>query len=242
MLTVGINENVVLTGAAVNDKGVLSITLDHAENVGKEKSNVFDAMQTAGVTEDAKGFPLNIFPFKFPDGPKNETKTIDEKVQMVSDDMLKTKNQLDQLLQQYKVLDDIKWDVYYGTGIDGKNYRERFQDNDALAKVFANLAKQFIEMSTPFWSKPEFKLRVKLIRQSKDKHFATIPGRFLNDNPWVELMDIPAAQSKVKFTPWEKNNGYDNGAPVQRSATDLPPGEAVSSDNGTPVASVFGAR
>lgn len=241
MIGVGINERVVLTSAAINEKGYLTLTLDYAENVGKVKSNVFDAMTTAGVNEDPKGFELNIFPFKVPSGPKNETKTVDEKIEMVSDDMKKTKNQLDQLLQQYLTLDNIKWDAYYNTGITGENYRERFQDNDALLKVANNLFNQFITMSKPFWSNPVHQLRVKLIRQSKDKHFATIPGKFLQDNPWVELMDVPKEQSKVKFTKWEIDNGYADGTPVAKANTDLPPA-SVAADNGAAVGNVFGQR
>lgn len=242
LIGVGINENVILTGAKIEDKGALILTFDNVENVGKTKANVFDAMQSATVEQDVKGFDIRIFPFKFPDGQKNETKTIDEKIEMLSDDMTKTKNQLTQLLEQYLTSENIKWDPYYNTGITGENYRDRFQDNDALLKVFNNVASQFIKMVEPFLGKPEHKLRIKLIRQSAVKHFATIPGRFLKDNPWVDMMEVPSKDSKVKFTKWEIDNGYDNGTPVPKAAADntMAPPETAPSEAVT--TNVFGQR
>lgn len=239
MIGIGINENVVLIGATVGDKGLLVITFEEAEKLSKPKLDVFDALSSASVEEDSKGFSINIFPFKTPDGPKNETKTIDEKVEMVSDDMKKVKNQLTQILEQYLTTDNIKWEPYQGTGIDKDNYRTKFMDNDSLSSVFENYSKQFRAMVTPFLGNTAYKLRLKLARQSKLKHWATLPGRYIQDNPFVELMDIPKAQSKVAFTKWEKDNGFDDGTPVPKTTADVLPGEAAGA---VATESVFGQR
>lgn len=242
MIGVGINNNVVVIGAKTDDKGRLVITLEEAANVGKEKLDVFDKLSSASVDQESNGFNLNIFPFKKPSGPKNETKTTDELIEMVSDDMGKVKNQLHQLLEQYMVSDDIKWDPYQGTGITKENYRTKFLEDDALASVFANYSRQFCAMIQPFLGNPVYKLRVKLIRQSKDKHYASVPGRFLKDNPWVDLMEVPEANSKVKFTAWEIGAGLNDGTPVSRATADatanMEPAAAVTSD----AAGVFGNR
>lgn len=228
MIGVGINENVILTKAVLDEKGRLVLTMDYADNVGRVKQDVFDALQSAQVVDDAKGFALNIFPFKFPDGPKNEAKTVDEKVEMLTADMLKVKDQLSQLLEQYMTTAEITWLPYQGTGVDKTNYRERLQSNETLTDVFNNYAKQFITFVTPFLGNPQYKLRVKLLRQSKEKHFASIPGKFLETSPWVDSMEIPTASSKVLFTKWEKANKLDDGTPVQRADADLPDAAAAT--------------
>ena len=83
-----------------------------------------------------------------------------------------------------------------------------------------NYFTQFINMITPFLDRKEFAMRVKLVRQSRDKAFDTIPDRFLDENPWCELMDVPEANSRVKFTKWETDNGFDSSAPPSKADTD----------------------
>lgn len=225
MIGVGISENVILTKAGLNDKGTLVLTFDEKATLDTPK-NVFESLQTAKVENDGStSRDLLIFSFKVPTGPRNADKTVDELIEMSSDDMSKVKNQLTQLLELYLTADKIIWNPYAGTGIDKDNYRERFQDDDALAKVFENYATQFISMVTPFLGNTAYAIRMKLVRQSKDKHFASIPGKFLADNPWVELMEVPTA--RVQFSKWEIANGLNDGTPVAKPAAgdDLPPAE-----------------
>ena len=80
-------------------------------------------------------------------------------------------------------------------------------------------------------------LRAKFLRQSKDKHYPTLPKPYGNDfvsEPWIELDSIPAEQAKVYFTNFDKNikkdengkivkrkeDGYDrsNGEPLKKAA------------------------
>lgn len=218
MIGVGINENVVLMKADVTDKGALQLTFDEAASL-EDKPSVFDSLQTAKVENNGStSRSLLLFPFKRPTGARNDGKTDDELIEMTSDDMAKVKNQLTQLLEIYMTADKISWDPYQGTGITKDNYRVQFQDDDSLSKVFGNYAAQFLSMIEPFLGNLVYKLRIKLVRQSKDKHFATIPGKFLADNPWVELMDVPAP--RVLFTKWEKDNKLDDGTPVAKPDTD----------------------
>lgn len=239
MIGVGINENVVLIGATVTDKGALSLSFDEEQNLKGDAFDVFDATMSAKVENIGKTeFTVNLFPFKVPSGPKNESKTDGEKLAMVLDDVSKVKNQLHQLLEQYLTNDNITWDPYRGTGVDKTNYQTAILDDSKLALIFENFAKDFIRMATPFFKDANYKLRVKLIRQSKEKHYATIPGKFLLENPWVELMDLPKENSRLAFTKWEKDNGYDNGTPVPKAAADLPEGPAAT----TAVANPFGNR
>lgn len=225
MIGIGINENVMLAKADTSEKGALQLYFETA----KEKVSVFESLQTAKVEND-DSTRLMMFPFKWPTGPRNVDKTVDELLEMVSDDMKKVKNQLTQLLEQYLIEADIKWDPYVGTGISNENYRELFQQDESLAKIFDNYAEQFISMITPFLGNPAYKLRVKLVRQSKDKHFATIPGKFLADNPWVELMEVPVP--KVLFTKWEIDNKLNDSTPIAKpdaieGGEDIPEGKSA---------------
>lgn len=237
---VGINENVILTKADVNEKGSLELTFDEAAIVDKPKASVFDSLQTAKVENDGDtSRTLLLFPFKKPTGVRNEGKTEDELIEMVSDDMKRVKNQLTQLLQIYLTEDKITWDPFAGTGVTNENYREMFLNDDALSRIFKNYAEQFIAMVTPFLGDTKYKLRVKLVRQSTDKHFATIPGRFLLDRPWVESMDIPAEQAKVKFSEWEISQKMNDPTPTAK-----PRGEGSGGEEQVPEAKTnpFGTR
>jgi len=102
-----------------------------------------------------------------------------------------------------------------------------------LAKVFENYATQFTSMITPFVGNTAYKLRLKLVRQSKDKHFATLPGKYLSDSPMVELMEVPVP--KVKFTKWELDNKLNDGTPVAKpdASSEVAPQEGDKNVFGT---------
>lgn len=217
MIGIGINKDVILTGVSQDaDKGMLTLVFDEAQNLGKEV-DLFAQMESAKVENTGStGTKINIFPFKKPSGPKNENKTVDELLKMISDDMNKTRVQLNQLLQQFLTEADIKWDVWAKTGVTDTNYREKWLEDDALRAIFDNYAQQFIQMITPFLGNTAYKLRLKLARQSAEKNFPTLPGRYLADNPFVDLMDVPDDATKVKFTKWEIDNKYNDSTPVAK--------------------------
>lgn len=248
MIGVGINKDVIVTNAVFSNepgKARLAITFDYADKAKPKdavKLSPFDQLNTAKVEDEgSSGTTINFFPFKVPTGPKNETKTEDEKIEMVNADMVKMKNQLTQLLEQYLKTEDIKWDSLYNTGITADNYRSAFLDNDQLAKIFMNYSTQFIAMITPFMNDPVYKLRLKLVRQSKEKHYATIPSKFLSDRPYVDLMQVPDEHTKVKFSDWEISNGLNDGKPIQQSQADGGPAAEAAATTGTP-GNVFGNR
>lgn len=219
MIAIGINQGVVLATAKISDKGSLELHLVEAKTIGEKKS-IFEEANSAKVSSDTKTTQLLIFPFKKPTGTRNDGKTDDELIEMISQDMAQTKNKLTQLLEQYLKSDDIKWDAYKQTGVTAENHRKLLLQNDTLESVFHNYATQFIDMATPFFNKPEFALRMKLVRQSAEKNYMTIPSRYLDEMPWVELMDVPEKNSRVKFSQWEIDNGYNSSAAVSKKDTD----------------------
>lgn len=222
MIGVGINENVVITKSVMNDKKRLVIGLNYAgENVAKGPRNYFDESLTAGVESDSNGLELQIL------GPlvsKKDEHTKEKKLDMLSDDFKKLKNQLTAMLLQFMPLDKIdimSADIQYaGTGITAQTFADLALDQDKVNRRYENICARFITLISPFLNNAEYALRFKLLRQSKDKHYATIPSRYVQDQPFVELMSVPKETSAVKFSDWEKQQGLDSAAPVSTAAAE----------------------
>ena len=220
---VGINENVVIKSAVINDKKRLELELVLAGKEGTAKKSVFDTLLTARTAEDSTfNFKLNVFGPLLPNKPDQ---TNEQKIQLVGADLTKLIKQLSQILEQYMTVDKIDLETmdvqFANTGItDGASFESRILDQDVLNRIYDNITSRFVALIAPYTGKDEFALRLKLIRQSKDKHYATIPGRFITDNPFVEPMEIPLENSRVKFTKWELDNGLDNGTPISTASAE----------------------
>jgi hypothetical protein len=112
-------------------------------------------------------------------------------------------------------------------------------DETTFMKVFDNMANEFITLMTPFVGDASLRSRLKLQRQNKEKHFATLPKSFLSERPMYESMEIPKDKSKIAFSKWEKDNGLDDGTPASKDAAADKPSEATPT--GDPEA-IFGQR
>ncbi len=219
----GIHKNVVLQKVVINKDGRLALSLrDKEEAQQTEEEDPFAAGNAAEVIEKDNGNSIILWPFKTPDSlNKDKTQRTDkERGEIANRDVLTLKNQLTQILQQFLVKDDIKWDIYNGTGMTKEGFWEEIFNQQVLDVIYRNICEQFIGMVTPFLDKNEFALRFKLVRQSKDKHYARIPGMYISENPFVELMTIPDEQSRVKFTKYEKDQGLDSAEVVSRNTAD----------------------
>lgn len=240
MIGIGINNDVVLVRAVLNEKGTLEITFDELKTLTAPRASVFAESQSAKVTNDGKSsYSILLFSLKKPDGKRNEDKTDVEMLEMIGGDIKRVKNQLSHIIEQYWSLEGVEWDPYIQTGVTEENYAERYLDNTVLETMFHNYATQFISYVEPFFGKTEFPMRLKLLRQSKDKNFPTLPSRFLEDNPFLEPMDVPADRTRVKFTQYEKDNGLDSAAAVAK--TDADAKEQIA-DTPESKQSIFGQR
>ena len=224
MLTVGINENVVLKSAVINDKKRLELEFIEVEKIGVAKKSVFDTLLTARTAEEGNGLTmkLNILG---PLLPKKEELTAEKKIDMLGGDLTRLIKQLSQILEQYLTADKIDLDSmdvqFANTGItDSATFESRILDQDVLDRIYDNITRRFVELVTPFVNTSENAIRLKLIRQSKDKHYATLPSRFIADNPFIELMSVPKEQSRLKFTKYELEQGLDNGTPTSSAAAE----------------------
>lgn len=223
MLKVGIHENLVITKTTKNDQGTLVIGFKEAGEV-----DLIAAMNSSdSVSFDKNEQDLLIYPPKL-ENMQGETKTADVLMKDIAD----VRDPLNKILQQYKTKDSITWDIFAGTGLTaGDDFNKKLTTQGVIDKVYSNIVDQFIAQMAPFVGESGKKMRVLFIRQSKAKHYPRLRTKFLDSNPFIEPMVVPKAQSKVKFTKWETENGYANPEPVggqqQVSAEDAKQAESL---------------
>lgn len=235
-IQVGIHENVILSKVTISDKDRLTLflrSLDEAEEEQKEE-DPFAQMNAAEVIEKDSGSGIILWPFKTPDAKNRDQtdRTPREIGELANGDVTRLKNQLQQILEQYIVKDNIKWSVYDGASMTKDTYWEDIIAQSNLDILYRNLSEQFMAMIQPYLDKNEFPMRWKLVRQSTDKHFAKIPDRYIKDQPFIEPMDVPKEQSRVKWTAYEIKEKLNDPTPVSKAGADndtepTPEGENV---------------
>jgi hypothetical protein len=221
---VGIHENIILDKASLDDKGrlVLNLRLKDEQKQQEAPMSAFARMNAAEVIEEESDAGLILWTFKLPDD-KDKTgnvRTVEQKGELVSNDISRLKNQLQQILEQYMSKDKITWSIFDGCAIAEETYYQDLNSQPNLDMIYKNIVEQFIAHIQPFLGKDEYPVRWKLARQSKDKHYARIPDRYIKDNPFIETMEVPAKDSRVKWTPYEIKEGLNDGTPVTREAAD----------------------
>lgn len=234
MVSVGINENVILANAAVsteNDKTSLSLTFREKGNAATS-SNPFDQLAGDGVVDTGAGSGtiIRIWP---PLAPLKETKdgkskSAAEMSKEATDILGERKNSLIQILSCFTTSDKIKFNMF--AGMDGmitqENYEQKIIEEVVIKQCFLNIANQFVAQITPFLDKEDCAVRLLLVRQSKEKHYAQFRERFVRDNPFIESAIIPKDQSKLKFTKYELDKGLNDGTPVAQAQADSTQEEA----------------
>ena len=247
MIGVGINENVVLSKAdVITDADKISLGLSFREK-GEVKQTLDAFAQLAGDgavdTGNGLGTVIRMWPPLPPldDKKDGSKKSIAEKSKEAQDNLGEVKNILIQILSCYTTTDKIKFSMF--AGMDSVITRETLDvkiiDKDVIKSVFTNLANQFVAQVTPFLDKDDCAVRLLLVRQSKEKHYAAFRNRFINQNPIIELMAIPKESSKLKFTPYEIGQGLDQAGAVAKpdagGVTAAPANVATMFDEPAPV-------
>lgn len=222
-INVGINENLVIVGVSKNDKDTLNVKFQEAGEI-----DPIAALNGSGSTQFNKAerdIPLyrpSVTNFnKETDTPENILKKIAE-----------VKDPLDSILRQYTTTQNIKWDIFAGTGIVKENFNDKLTSQETLDKIYENIVEQFSRMMKPFISPDGKKMRVMLIRQSAAKHYPAFRKRFLESYPFIEPMDVPASASKLRFSEFEIKNKLNDGTPVGGAQT-------VPAEEKTDVATLF---
>ena len=213
MIKVGINENVVIKSVGIeSDKNRLFIELEEAGTV----QDLFAAQTATGyASEGGTSMKLNLLSILAP--KPDSQKTADQNITLVNGDVNRLRNQLTQILEQFMLQKDIDLGAvqYLGTGIvDTPSLKANILRQDVLDKIYSNLSRRFVELFNALGPVGQTPVRFKLIRQSKEKHYASIPSRFIADRPFIELASIPGTAAKVKFTEYEIKEGLADGTPV----------------------------
>lgn len=204
MIRVGVNEDVILSGAVKNDKGTLEISFREKGTEVKEKtakpelSLAAQLEESSDVTNNESSgeskfmlFPIDIT--KFGSDEVEEGSVILQRI-------IDFKNQLTHILKRYMPTTSIKWSLLAGTGVNAAD------DNDVLTKVrtegvtnmiYNNLVSQFIQQITPYINREDKPCRLFLVRRSAESHFGTFRRKFLDNQPFLESTEIPIKMSKM---------------------------------------------
>lgn len=265
MIKVGVTENVVLSSTAMlekNGSSWLAIGFKELGTEVKEKKQLSAAAMLSESSDDA-GDSSNETQFSIfaPNMKKFGEETIKDGADLLQE-LVYVKTQLHHILKRFTVETNIKWSPFLETSInvnDEKDLLAKLQIPAVFEKVYMNICKQFIEQSKKFLNLDNKACRILLVRQSKTKSFGTFRKRFLNDQPFLEAMDIPKENSKLmipvsangdktkfhdpidgflpRFTDYELKQGLDNPIRMEAEADKT---ETSSSETGS-VSALFSA-
>lgn len=131
----------------------------------------------------------------------------------ILNELLSRQTQLNHILAAYMTADKIKWELMKGVAVKGKaDLVAKISSGDVLAKINANLFTQFDAMLSPLTGVDSKSVVVKFLRKSKEKNFPRIADRKLDWNPFIAAEDDKALVAKIKFSDWEKKEGFDSNA------------------------------
>lgn len=199
MLNVGIHNNLVITKTTKNDKGSLVIGV---KQVGEVDALAAFNESGAGALEQ-KEQDFLIFPPRLQDG-KGATDTYKNLLNKIAE----VRDPLHSILLQYLKTNEIKWDVFAGTGLTNENMEAKLPNADVLNKVYNNIVDYFIKAMQPFVGENGKKMRMLLVRQSAAKHYPKLRTKFLDTYPFIEPMTVPV--SKLRYSAYEIKNGLNS--------------------------------
>jgi hypothetical protein len=232
---VGINEDVFISKIEqdLTSKAII-ISFAHKDDKVGTAVNYFEMLQADTIVEASNGTGIRLFA---PNEPKAD-KTEEQRIQFAAGDIAATRAIIEHIMQGYMPSDvaSAKNVVYENTGIDQNNFTQKIVQKPVLLAIHENLTRHFINGMKEFVGKPDLLFRLLLVRQSKDNPYPTFRKRYISDNPFWESMDVPADQSKVKFTSYELKEGLDSNAPAP-SKSDA---DKKQSNAPTSASSVFG--
>lgn len=219
MISVGIQENLEIVKAELNDKGTLVIGLKKSSGEGS-MLDMLASNETGSTGEQEQDY--FIWPFKIDEYTKTGTDIVKSAMNL--------KKALQHILEGYMAKDKVVWSPMAGMAINKDDIDGDMAIQSNITKLYTNIVGQFIEQIKPFLGKGHL-FRAKLVRQSKDKQFSSFPPRVndftdLDRNPIWETMDIKAEASNVKYSNYEL--GYRKG-----DAEGKPSGVDLSNPNAT---------
>lgn len=242
MIRIGITENVYVADVKVDDKNALLVSFDEIGKEDKPKvDNFFDNLSSDEVIEIERGTTIRVFP---PLPPKADNGRTEEKnVELLVSDLNKTKGIALHILKVFYTADDLRGQInmFESLPIDKDNFNQQIVKKEILEGAHKNICKAFARLMAPHIG-PNTPVRLLLVRQSVDKHYATFRNRYLDEQPFIESMEIPKEASKLKFSSYELEKGLDNDTPVKKPEGSTAAGVAGGAPTPAPLdaANVFG--
>lgn len=210
-LTVGINENVVLKSAVINDKGTLEITFGKKEQDLSEVATDDLLNDAAGIKPRGNDTRIMLWPFNA------EANGAAREVKHITSDVASLRDQLEHILQGYMTTVEAKLNPYDGLALTKDNINTEVVKQSVLDRMYKNLTTQFVAKVKGLASTDlEKEFRLLLVRSSATNHYGKLRSRFISDNPFWESTAIPATASKLKFTKYEIEKGLNSGEPVAK--------------------------
>ena len=205
MLTVGIHEGVKLgTEHAITQHG--SLQVHFVQGNSDTHASLMD--DDAQISEECKLFVPSIFLNDFnTQAPK--------KVGVLSKDIKKLRSYLSDILDKYMTKEKVNEylstpEILKGLGIDKDNMATELPKEGTLKAIYQKYSEGFIlACKENSLHESDRELRIKFVRQSKDKHFPTFTKYTFV--PWIEAMDMVSAEaSKIEFTSQEIAKGLND--------------------------------
>lgn len=212
-LRVGINNNVLLNGASINDKGTLVLSFSQAGRVSDED----DMLSKVAQVKTSNVSNMMLFPVSV------DRSGVAKEVKQIAGSLRGLREQLEHFLAGYLTTADATLQPY--ADIDTTNqdaFIAALGQQATVTKIYNNLTTQFIaklnQIGQTRLNAEAFRLL--LVRRSPTNHYGALRSMFIQDNPFWEPMRVPQKDSQLRFTKYEIGKGYDNGDPVAQTDAD----------------------
>ena len=213
LLGVGLFSDVVISKVTVNstEQGKsVDVTFKSVAGSSDKGGDELDFLNNASIGDSDAGKENNVRLYGvnlvgYDGNPKDGDTILNE--------VMAKKTQLSHILSAYLPQDLIKWDLTKGLNVKSKDELVKSITKEAtLNKMVDNLFTQFTELMTPLVGEDSEKLYVKFLRKSKASNFPRLADRKLDWNPFIASMKDEKLKSKIKFSDWEKQQGFDSNA------------------------------
>ena len=234
IFTAGIYENIRIEKVEKTELGALRLTIKQVnENDNDSVLSIFTSNSDV-IGDDGSGtlleYPVSVMGFS---GNVNE-------VSRIKEDLVIFKAKLNHILSQYMPVDNIIYrDNLTDLDITADNVNEKLIEQNIVTAMCDNYIESFIDMFEE--ANTDGLLRIKLVRTSKRKHYGKIPKSVFGyggNSAFIETMDIPEDQSKLRFSDWEAKrgthedrDGFDYSDPTPFSEDNVAKEEATATDD-----------
>lgn len=207
MIKVGVNENVIVAKAEINDKGTLIVGVKElgVEIAEKKELTLAEQLAEGDDTTGADGFGMTNFLMFMPnliafDKDENGNDVPAEGKDVLAG-FIDLKNQLAHWLKRFMTAGQIKFSPFAGVAVDAANPDDIYAKIVIKAnaeKMYSNYITQFVTQITPFLNQEAKTCRLFLHRKSEASHFGVLRKKFLENQPFLEdNINIPIEASKM---------------------------------------------